>query len=148
MRRASVIVADEITLHLNGKINISGVYSSDIVIPASPVMINQLMFLFIIEASPDDIYKKLAVSVKLPIGALSYAEVNLDSLNLSEGDSISWRLHWPAAFYGAILTPGQIECKIIHENGEFMVPCPVIHQPGNQAISSQQSISSPAPAPP
>ena len=65
MRRASVIVADELTLHMNGKVNLTGVYSNDIVIPASPILVSQLMFLFIIEASPDDIYKNLSVSIKL-----------------------------------------------------------------------------------
>ena len=65
-RQTSVIVADDMTVSLLGKINLSGVYTADIVIPADPLFIPQLVFLFSMESEIADPFKKLHLQVILP----------------------------------------------------------------------------------
>jgi hypothetical protein len=126
MRQASVLVADDLTYSLNGKMNAIGIYTSDIVIPTSPAFVTQLIFVFIIETSPSDQFKELHLHVALPSGQFSQTTIDLNTLIHALSDDTRWNLRWPLAFYGPVLTPGPIVAKVIHEQGEIITAAPVI----------------------
>src|SRR5437867_2225769 len=68
-RQATVIVSDELTSSLTGKLHILGAYTGDIIIAADPTSVGQLVFLFIMESDPDDPFKKIELRVELPGGS-------------------------------------------------------------------------------
>ena len=129
MRQASVLVADEVTFSLNGKLNIIGLYTGDIIIPNISVFLNQLIFVFIIETEPTEPFRELKVQVTLPSGQHIENIVNIETLNPTVSDSIKWTTRFPVAFYGAVLTAGSIVAKVIHEKGELIAAAPVIVSP-------------------
>jgi len=126
MRHASVVVCDDLTYSLNGKMNAVGIYTGDIIIPASPAMLNQLIFLFIIETEPSDPFKSLILHVSLPNGQSHQIPVVMETLVPAISDQTRWTLRWPLAFYGPFLTPGPIVAKILHEGGEIIAAAPII----------------------
>jgi hypothetical protein len=56
-------LCDDLTYSLNGKMNAVGIYTGDIIIHASPVMLNH--FCFIIETESSDPFKSLILHVSL-----------------------------------------------------------------------------------
>jgi hypothetical protein len=121
-----IIVSDDLTRGITGKMNILGAYTSDIGISVDPTHISQLVFVFIIETSPDDPYKRLEVRVELPGGSAAGMQISLDTLILSPGDKRRWTLRYPLLFPFPVLRPGPIEAKVIHEKGEISTAAPVI----------------------
>jgi hypothetical protein len=127
MRQASVMVADELTFSLNGKFNVFGVYTTAIHIPADPSHTTQLIFLFIIETSPDDPYQMLSLHVQLPGGDSRFLSLSIPNLRPGLADQQQrWCLKYPLLFQNPILRPGPIEAKVIHEKGEILTAAPFI----------------------
>jgi len=125
-RQASLITADDTTLSITGKLNITGVYATDISIPTDPMIASQLVFIFIVETDPDDIYQKLDLRVDLPGGDFRQVPVNLTALRIGEADKIRWSLKSPLLFQNAILKPGPIIATAIHEKGVLQPAAPFI----------------------
>ena len=67
-RLASVITADDATYTLAGKLNVTGIYTTDIYIPQDPTVGAQLVFLFVVETDPDDLFEHLHLRVEMPGG--------------------------------------------------------------------------------
>jgi hypothetical protein len=129
MRQASVLVADDMTYSLNGKMNLTGIYSGDIIIPNPRSYIQQLVFLFTIDTDVDDLFERIEVSIKLPSGDKRVLEIPLRTLIPTLSDKIRWNTKTPLLFQNTILSPGPIEAKIIHEKGEMLLSAPVIALP-------------------
>jgi hypothetical protein len=125
-RQATVLVADEVTYTLNGKLNVFGIYTNDIHIPVEPSYTTQLVFLFIIETSPDDPYQKLELHVELPGGDSRHLPLGLSQFELGRSDQRRWCLKYPLLFNNPILRPGPIDARVIHEHGEISTAAPFI----------------------
>jgi hypothetical protein len=142
MRQASVIVCEDVTYTLSGKMNIQGVFTTDIGIPFEPYIAVQLVFVFLIETSPDDLFQKLELSVELPGGQQSLRHpINIPALRPAAGDSLRWSLKTPLLFPSVILHPGPIVTKVIHDKGEITTAAPfiVLNKPATSSIASTPS---------
>ena len=85
-RQATVVVADDALYSLSGKLNLSGVYGTDISIPFDPTHAAQLIFCFIIEAEPDDPYQQIVVRVELPGGDSRQMQLAMHTFVSGEAD--------------------------------------------------------------
>jgi hypothetical protein len=120
-RQASVIVADDMTVSLLGKINLSGVYTADILIPADPFFISQLVFLFSTESEVDDPFQQIRLQVIFPGQQPRHLDVQLaPGIHMPSGRKYSL-IRQPFLLQSLILRPGQIEAKVIHDKGEIEV---------------------------
>ncbi len=126
MRQASVLIADEVTYSLNGKMNVFGIYTGDIVIPVATAIVSQLIFVFIVETEPTDPIKELQLQAVLPSGQTAHTIIPVNTLINSLSDEIRWNIRVPLVFNSPILTPGAIIAKVIHERGEIVAIAPVI----------------------
>jgi hypothetical protein len=127
MRQASVLVADEFAYTLSGKFNIFGIYTSDIYIVGDPTVGSQLIFVFLIETSPDDPYQNLELRVELPGGDFRRLSLGPLSRFVPEvSDQRRWSLKYPLLFVNPILRPGPIEATVIHEAGVISTATPFI----------------------
>jgi hypothetical protein len=120
-RQTSVIVADDMTVSLLGKINLSGVYTADIVIPADPLFIPQLVFLFSMESEIADPFKKLHLQVILPGQQTRHLDVQMAPATQMSTGRKYWLIRQPFLIQNVILRPGQIEAKVMHDEGEIEV---------------------------
>jgi hypothetical protein len=125
-RQATMIVADDWVTTISGKVNISGIYGTDISIPVDPFTASQLVFAFIIETSPEDPYQSLEIRVTLPGGDTRNLHLPISRFKDGEADKIRWCLKYPLLFANPILRPGPIEAKVIHEKGGIKVAAPVV----------------------
>jgi hypothetical protein len=126
-RTAVVLISDELTFSMNGKFNILGMYTGDIFIPADPTPVAQLVFLFVIETAPDDPYQSLVLEIALPDGGGgTKVQIAMQQLVLTHSDQRRWILRQPVLVQNAILRPGPIEAKVIHERGEITPATPSI----------------------
>jgi hypothetical protein len=126
MRTASVIVSDDCTYSLNGKISLFGIYNTDIRITSDPTYAFQLVFTFIIETEPYDPFRTLTTLVTLPGGDSRYLDLFPTHLVPGIGDQRRWWVKSPLLFPNPILRPGFIEAKVIHEQGEITTAAPAI----------------------
>ena len=125
-RQASVLVCDDFTYTLSGKSNLLGVYTTDIVIPLDPTYANQLIFLFLIETSPDDPYLSLALHVVLPGGDTRHLALETTRFVPTVADQRRWSLRYPLLFANPILRPGPVEAAVLHEKGTISTAAPFI----------------------
>jgi hypothetical protein len=140
MRQASVIICEDVTYTLSGKMNIQGMFTTDIGIPFEPYLGNQLVFVFLIEASPDDPYQTLELSVELPGGQQRLRHpINVPALRPAAGDTLRWSLKQPLLFPSVVLHPGPIIAKVIHDKGEITTAAPFIVL--NRPATSFSSVS-------
>lgn len=114
-RQATLATADEATLTLTGKLNLFGIYATDISIPKNPTIVTQLVFVFLVETDPNDLYQKLELRVDLPSGDSRHLPVNLGILKVGQSDTVRWSLKYPLLFQNAILSPGPIKASVIHD---------------------------------
>jgi hypothetical protein len=123
-RQASVIIADDLTASLVGKFNLFGIYTSDIVIPTDPAFLTQLVFLFSLDTSIDDIFHYAQLKVTLPGMPTATQDVPIPSPPLPsqvpEGRT-RWLLRQPILIQQLVLRPGRIEAKVVHDKGEIEV---------------------------
>ncbi len=125
-RQATVLVSDDLSYSLNGKVNAFGIYINDIVIPRDPTEGIQLIFTFIIETAPDDPYQTLEVAVELPGGDARRMVIDIPGIAPTVSDQRRWSIKCPLLFARPILKPGYIEAKVIHDSGEIPTAAPAI----------------------
>ena len=140
MRQASVIAADEATYSVSGKINIFGIYVTDLSIPTDPTFASQLVFIFFIETEPDDPFQKLELHVELPGGDMRHVPLFIPNLRPGMADSIRWSLKYPLFFQNPILRPGAVIATVIHEKGILSPAAPyiVLREPPGIAPQTKQ----------
>jgi hypothetical protein len=145
MRQASVLLADDWSVSLNGKVSVFGLYGTDIYIPFEPYISTQLVFVFLVETEPNDPFKSLALSVKLPGGDPRVLGLPIETFVVGKTDKESrWMLKYPFLYSMPVLQQGQIEAKVIHENGEIICKAApfIILRPLVQAAPSQDASTS------
>lgn len=125
-RQATVVVADDALYSLSGKLNLSGVYGTDISIPFDPTHAAQLIFCFIIEAEPDDPYQQIVVRVELPGGDSRQMQLAMHTFVSGEADKIRWCVKYPLLFQAPALKPGPILASVLHEKGIIITAAPFI----------------------
>jgi hypothetical protein len=118
-RSAVVLVCDELSVSLNGKFNIAGLYSTEILIPTNPTTVNQLVFLLLIETGVEEPFRSLSVEISLPGSAPVRQDLPPvpDIPHAPDRTRINFR--WPFLISQVVLRPGHIGVKVIHENGEI-----------------------------
>jgi hypothetical protein len=126
-RHATVLVSDDASYTLAGKLTLSGVYTSDIQIPMTPYFANQLIFTFLIDAPHDDPCKSLELYVSLPNNAGERRlPLAIDRFVPSASDAVKWTVKYPLLFPTPMLTPGPIDARVFHEKGEIVATAPFI----------------------
>jgi hypothetical protein len=130
-RTAYLLVADDLRIALTGKLDLHGIYTGDIVIPSEKLVANQLVFLWMLETDAKDPFQSLTFEITLP-----QAEPNRFSLSvlvptpIPEGRT-RWYMKQPQLIQPAILRPGRIKAKVIHEKGEIQLWGPWIVSVGS-----------------
>lgn len=124
-RRASVLVCDELYVTLLGKFVAKGIYTTDIGIASEGVVVPQLIFLFQIGTDVDNLFKSLKVQVTLPDQSPRTHEIPV-GMFAPAPERTRWLLHFPMLVQSAVLKPGRIEVKVIHDGGEILIPAPWI----------------------
>jgi hypothetical protein len=124
-RQASVLVSDDFYISLLGKFVVQGVYTADIIIPVEQIVVPQLIFLFQIGTNVDDLFEKLEVRVTLPDQPPRTMDIQIGPFTPVPGRT-RWLLHWPLLIQQAVLRPGRIEAKVVHERGEILTSAPWI----------------------
>jgi hypothetical protein len=119
LRQASVIVADDMSISVLGKFNLIGGYTADIIIPTDPSFVAQLIFLFSIETGVDEPFTRIQLEVALPTQQPSHLDVQVPGINQMVAERPYLLIRQPFVFQNAILRPGQIGAKVIHDNGEI-----------------------------
>lgn len=126
MRRASLLVADDFTTSLVGKMNLLGIYGGDMVIPHENIIATQLVFFFIMESDPDRPPKRVSLHVELPGGDRRDLNLPMDRFFQTESDKELWTLRYPLLYQMAVLRSGKIKAKLVHDEGEIVVHAPHI----------------------
>jgi hypothetical protein len=125
-RTACLVVADDLRIALTGKFDLHGIYAGDIVIRGEKLVANQLVFLWMLEADATDPFQSVTFEITLPAAEPSRFSLSvLAPPPIPEGRT---RLHLkqPQLIQPAILQPGRIQGKVIHEKGEIPVSGPWI----------------------
>jgi len=125
-RQATVIAADEATLSLSGKMNIFGIYTTDIQILSDPTVANQLVFVFMIETDPAEPFQQLMVRVELPGGDTRQQILAPQTFTEGRADTIRWSVKFPLLFQNPVLRPGPIVAQVIHEKGVLSPAAPFV----------------------
>jgi hypothetical protein len=125
-RQANLITADEVMFSVSGKLNVLGIYATDINIPTDPMVATQLVFLFLIETDTDDPYQKLELRVELPGGDSRQTPLNISGFRGGQADKVRWSLKYPFLFQNPILRPGPIVATVIHDKGIMLPAAPFV----------------------
>jgi len=123
-RQASVLVCDDLLVALNGKFTMLGMYTADIVIPTDPSISGQLVFLFVVETDIKDPFRSVTLQVALPESAPTRFQIPIMPPLDVHPDRERLIVRWPLVVSPAILKPGKIEAKVIHETGEINAAAP------------------------
>jgi hypothetical protein len=124
-RTAYLLVADDLRFALTGKLDLHGIYTGDIVIPSEKLVANQLVFLWMLETDVKDPFQLLTLEITLPQAEPNRFSLSLPAQTIPEGRT-RWHMKHPQLIQPAILRPGRIEAKVIHEKGEIPVTGPWI----------------------
>jgi hypothetical protein len=119
LRQVSVVVADDMTISVVGKFNLIGAYTADIIIPTDPSFVAQLVFLFSIEGIDDTPSSQIRLEVTLPTQHPAHFDVPAAPINQMPPGRNYWVIRQPFVFQNAILRPGQIKAKVMHDQGEI-----------------------------
>jgi hypothetical protein len=121
-RQASVIPCQDIRIEIDGKLTLVGVFTQAIGITTVPQVIPQIGFFVLVEGDIAEPLKSLVIEIHFP--GLSEPFRNelpkqaLENPKFREGQT-RWRAQLPMMVAPAILNPGRIVCKVIHEQGEI-----------------------------
>jgi hypothetical protein len=123
-RRGFFLICDDLQVALNGKFTIYGAYTSDIIIPADPIHINQLVVVFYVETPITKPFKRLVLQVSVPGESTPRQLDATPTLQMPpsaplQRTTIAYRL--PFLLQSVLLHPGPIEMKVLHEEGELEV---------------------------
>jgi hypothetical protein len=142
-RQATLLVADDARIALTGKFDISGIYTSDIMILTDPTVAPQLVFLFLVETDLSEPFKSLVIEIKLPgSDPIRLPPLVIPPIGPAPSGRTRQLYRWPQLVQSALLRPGKIEAKIIHESGEIVIGGPWI-----SLVTPSAPIPAPTPAP-
>jgi hypothetical protein len=118
-RKASFLVCDELLYTMNGKVNLVGIYTREIVIPADELSMSQLIFYFILEAPKDQPFRQVTFRIELP-GQPSFdfetpLSIRKSAMLDDRRKTITWR--HPVLIQQPLLKPGRIIANIVDETG-------------------------------
>ena len=116
--KAMMFICDDLSFAITGKINISGLFTSDIIIQENPTLLPQLVFLFAIDFPIEKGYTPVAIEISLPEEE-SPRRLDLASqqvISIPERNRRAMKL--PFLLQQVSLRCGKIEAKIICDGGE------------------------------
>ncbi len=134
-RQVSVLVADDIRTEISGKFVIIGAYTQDIRIASDPFYAWQLWFLFEIESDIDDPFLYLVLEVTLPeqpTVSLHVPETTLRAWSQAAPGRSRRKLTQPLVVHPAVVRPGRIIARMVHERG------------GTEAVAPWIALASPS----
>jgi len=120
-RQAMVLPCQDIRLEYDGKLTLVGLYTGNLAIPTVPTVAPQLAFLIVIDGDLSEPLQSLKIEFHLPqVKEPTVYEVPLDPQRPQhEKGQTRWRFQIPFGIAPAVLNPGRIVCKIIHDKGEI-----------------------------
>jgi hypothetical protein len=109
-----MLVCDEVLYSLTGKVNLLGIYTTDIGIPRESHLAPQLAFFFSLEGSIDEQPQApMMLEVVLPGGGGATLEVpRQPPLNSPQSGRTKWYLRIPVLAQQAVLRSGRIVGKV------------------------------------
>jgi hypothetical protein len=115
--KASFLVCDDLLYSLTGKVNLVGIYAQDIVIPADELLMQQLIFFFVLEMPKDKVFKKISFRIELPQSDPLDFPIPVLVRKSSEVDERRKMLAWrhPVLVQQPILRLGRISASVVHE---------------------------------
>jgi hypothetical protein len=119
-RHATFFVCDDVLVALNGKYTIAGMYTADIVIPHEPFKLSQLVFMFEVQTPTEHPFKSFVLQISLP-GEPAPHQLDLSGaiqLQIPGRTRAIYRI--PFLIQTPLLRTGEIEAKVIHEEGELL----------------------------
>jgi hypothetical protein len=119
-RQASVLLADDMVVSLVGKITLSGIYTSDIIIPSDPSTVGQFVFLFSLETDINDPFTNIELQVTLPGRPTDTSSVSIPQNQFAPGHT-RFVLRQPLLIQQPLLRPGPIQAKVIHDKGAIEI---------------------------
>jgi hypothetical protein len=140
-RQVNVLLADEMTASLVGKITLTGIYTSDIFIPVDPFIVPQLVFLFSFETDFDHQFQSVQVQITLPGNPPAiFSAPTVPVSRVPEGHTRLVIRH-PFLVQQAILRPGHITAKVIHAEGEIEIASlPWISPPQQTGLGQSRTV--------
>jgi hypothetical protein len=122
-RYARFFVCDELLVSLNGKFTISGLYTGDLIVPADPIQLAQLVVVVTTETEISKPFRSVIIRVQLP-GDPAPRELDASStippvIAQVPGRSTIKSIV-PFLITQPVLRSGPIEVKVIHEEGELL----------------------------
>ncbi len=143
-RQATVLLADDMAVSLVGKINLTGIYTSDIFIPLEAVTVAQLVFLFSLETDLNDQFQHIKLQITLPGEPPKEMNVPILPAAYVPGRTRLLMRH-PFLIQQVVLRPGPIEARVIHDKGQIEITSlPWISLMPAPESSPVQSAQSPA----
>ncbi|MGD1035894.1 MAG: hypothetical protein ABR878_01615 [Roseiarcus sp.] len=127
-RAAFVVIADDANTSFNGKLNLSGIYTQDLAIPAEPFLANQLLFVFHLETDVTDPFKKLEVEITFPGEQPRRTVVPLPPFPAAPPERTRQTITLTIPCIYVQLRLGKIDVKVTHEKGTINVVAPWITQ--------------------
>jgi hypothetical protein len=119
-RRATFLMCDDLSVALNGKFTLFGMYPADIVIPGEQAQLGQLVVFVEAETLIERPFKSLAILVKLPGEAepkVLDASAALQQMPPLVAGRAVMRVRVPFLIPQPLLKPGAIEVTVVHEEG-------------------------------
>lgn len=111
--KAMMFVCDDMSFSITGKINISGMFTSDVIIPSSPTLVPQMVFLFAIELPIENGYTPVALEILLP-NEPEPRRLSLPSQNILFVPERNRRsIKFPYLIQNAMLHCGKIEGSVV-----------------------------------
>lgn len=143
--RAIVVVADDASTSISGKLTLSGIYSN-ITLPEQEITIPQLVFCFFVEFPLSTAPEMVTVEIALPGVTAVLSPVQLPPRPpIGERAADAFRLIIP--MLNPVLRPGRVQIKIHHGNNSFDVLGPVITMAPSPAPASTSATGKDRPRP-
>jgi hypothetical protein len=124
----TLIVADDLWWSITGKVNLIGVYTGEIGLPAEslPQPVGQLVFYLILEGDLDDLpTKPLTLVITLP-GENPRNNVIVAPSIASTSGRTKWFIRAPFLMAQLKLQTGRIDAKLLHDSEEMRISAPWI----------------------
>lgn len=120
-RHATFLIADEALVSLNGKFLLSGVYTTDLIIPLEEAQLPQLVVFVLAETPVEKPFQTFQIHVQLPGES---APRILDATPMlrtapRKEDRTLWRARVPFLIQMPTLRAGAIEVTVVHEEGRL-----------------------------
>jgi hypothetical protein len=124
---ATLLVCDDLLYSLMGKVNLIGIYTSDIAINGPGQVAGQLVFFFVMEGDISERPTHVSLEITLPGTPPRRLDFPAFPTDIQQQPGRTrWYLRLPFLLPQVVLHPGRIEGKIIYAGNEIALRGPWI----------------------